>query len=228
MTGRHGHTPPDSQDGPLAATEEEADRTVASISGLRWRLQRPEIRDHQKVRSALRKFEEQMAEHTVYADENQGRHRLTADGAVSQQVSDVSGPDGKPNPLLSATSPAAFIDALWRYRAWSGDPPWRKMADRANQAVVHSTMFNAMNGDTLPKLEVVKAIIIGCGGDIDDVSAFVNAWRRIAVSRPRGLTAGAATTPLDQAGWHTASRSGHVSGRIKHSEPICELIGGQQ
>jgi hypothetical protein len=31
---------------------------------------------------------------------------------------------------------------------------------------VHSTMYNPMNGDVLvlPKLDVVKAIIIGCGG----------------------------------------------------------------
>jgi hypothetical protein len=57
------------------------------------------------------------------------------------------------------------------------------MAKRAGQAVVHSTMYAAMNGDTLPKLDVVKAIIIGCGGGEDDLSSFASAWRRIASGR---------------------------------------------
>ena len=57
------------------------------------------------------------------------------------------------------------------------------MAKRAGQAVVHSTMYAAMNGDTLPKLDVVKAIIVGCGGGEDDLSSFASAWRRIASGR---------------------------------------------
>jgi len=57
------------------------------------------------------------------------------------------------------------------------------MAKRAGQAVVHSTMYAAMNGDAMPKLEVVKAIIVGCGGGEDDLSSFASAWRRIGSGR---------------------------------------------
>jgi hypothetical protein len=56
---------------------------------------------------------------------------------------------------------------------------WRTMAKRAGQTVVALPMYNAMNGEVLPKLAVVKAIVIGCCGD-DDLSVFVTAWRRIA------------------------------------------------
>jgi len=89
--------------------------------------------------------------------------------------------DLKPDPL-TATTPAAFIETLRQYRAWSGNPSWRAMAQRTGQAVVHATMYNAMNGDALPKLPVVRAIIIGCGGGEDDLKNFTAAWRRIASS----------------------------------------------
>jgi hypothetical protein len=54
------------------------------------------------------------------------------------------------------------------------------MAKRADQAVVHSTMYQAMNAKTMPKLGVVKAIVIGCGGGEEDLSLFATAWRQIA------------------------------------------------
>lgn len=92
--------------------------------------------------------------------------------------------DLKPNPL-AATNAAEFISGLWQQRAWSGEPSWRTMATQAHQAVVHSTMYAAMNGDALPKLEVVKAIIIGCDGNEEDLDAFAAAWQRIASGRVR-------------------------------------------
>ena len=90
----------------------------------------------------------------------------------------------KPDPV-NATTPSEFLETLWQYREWSGSPSWRAMADRTGNAVVFSTMYNAMNSDALPKLHVVRAIIIGCGGSEDDLRDFVNAWRRIAVNRAR-------------------------------------------
>jgi hypothetical protein len=77
------------------------------------------------------------------------------------------------------TAPAEFIEALRRYKAWSGDPLWRRMAARAGQEIVHSTMYAAMNGEVLPKFEVVRAIIIGCGGSDEDLDSFTRAWRQI-------------------------------------------------
>src|SRR5581483_10890516 len=167
-------------------------RTATAIAGLCWRLQDQEILEHPKVRSALRRLEEQLAEHPTHPEGKTGRHR-TVGRTDSEQIGDASGDGFKPHPH-TATTPAAFVELLRQYRAWSGDPPWRKMAERAGHAVVHSTMYNAVNGDVLPKLEVVKAIIVGCGGGEDDVTAYVNAWRRLAVSRPRSLAARAAVS----------------------------------
>ncbi len=190
MSGRHGRSTPGGQDYPRAAIETEATATATIIAGLRWRLRRQETLEHPKVLSELHKLEEQVTEQLPHADRNPGRHRSAVGKAISQQISDASGFDLKPDPL-TATTPAEFIKALWQYKAWSGDPSWRTMAKRAGQAVVHSTMYAAMNGDTLPKFDVVKAIIIGCGGGEDDLRSFASAWRRIAPGRPQSPAANA-------------------------------------
>jgi hypothetical protein len=157
VSGRHVQDPDE------AAREAEATRTAVLIKGLGWRLlQSPEILEHP----------------------NPGRHRSTTITAVGQDISEVPGDDLKPDPL-TATTAEAFIEVLGQYRAWSGDPPYRLMAERAGQAVVYSTMYSAMTGNALPKLHVVRAIIIGCGGE-DDLRLFDSAWRRINMGQARG------------------------------------------
>ena len=182
MSGRHGRGAPDGQDSSQSAADVEASAAATAIAGLRWRLRRQEVLEHPKVLGELQKLEEQVADQLEHLDRTRGRHRSTSGEATSQQISDVAGFDLKPDPL-KATTPAEFIEALWQYKLWSGDPSWRTMAKRAGQAVVHSTMYTAMNGDTLPKLDVVKAIVVGCGGGEDDLSSFASAWRRIAPGR---------------------------------------------
>jgi hypothetical protein len=182
MSGRHGRGTPDGQDCSQTAADVEASATATVIAGLRWRLRRQETLKHPKVLSELMKLEEQVAEQLAPPDEAPGRHRSTVGQAIGQQIGDAAGFDLKPDPL-KATTPAEFIETLRQYKAWSGDPSWRRMAKRAGQAVVHSTMYTAMNGDALPKLDVVKAIVIGCGGGEDDLSSFASAWRRISSGR---------------------------------------------
>lgn len=182
MSGRHGRGAPDGQDSSQTAADVEASAAATAIAGLRWRLRRQEILEHPKVRGELQKLEAQLADQLAQLDRSPGRHRSAAGEATGQQISDADGIDLRPDPL-KATTPAEFIDALRQYKLWSGDPSWRTMAKRAGQAVVHSTMYAAMNGDTLPKLDVVKAIIVGCGGGEDDLSSFATAWRRIASGR---------------------------------------------
>lgn len=185
MAGPHGRRPRGGQDDPQTATEALAIYTARIIAGLRWRLQHQEILEHPKVLGELRQLDQQVTEQLAAADRNPGRHRSTPGKASSEQISDSPEFDLKPDPDTATTS-AEFIQALWQYKAWSGDPSWRKMAEQAGQAVVHSTMYAAMNGDALPKFEVLKAIIIGCGGGEDDLHAFACAWRRIASARPHG------------------------------------------
>jgi hypothetical protein len=182
MAGPHGRGTRGGHDNPQTATDAVAIATATAIAGLRWRLQHQEILEHPEVLGELRKLYQQVIDQIEAADPNPGRHRSTAGNEVSQQIGDAPGFDLKPDPLAAA-SPADFIRTLWQYKAWSGDPSWRKMAEQAGQAVVHSTMYTAMNGDSLPKLEVVKAIIIGCGGGEDDLRSFATAWRRIASPR---------------------------------------------
>lgn len=185
MSGRHGHSAPEGQDDQQDILEEEAIHTARVIAGLRLRLlQNPEALKHPKVRNELQLFDEQLAGQLAYSDGGRGRHRSIDDGAIGPHINDASENELKPNPH-SATTPAAFIEALRQYRVWSGNPPWRMMAERANQAVVFSTMYNAMKGDELPKLHVVRAIVTGCGGNEADVISFVNAWRRIEFSKVR-------------------------------------------
>jgi hypothetical protein len=182
VSGRHGRGVPDGQDSSQTAADVEASAAATAIAGLRWRLRRQEILEHPKVLGELRKLEDQVADQLAQLDRPSGRHRATAGDETSQQISDADGIDLKPDPL-KATTPTEFVEALRQYKLWSGDPSWRTMAKRAGQAVVHSTMYAAMNGDTLPKLDVVKAIIVGCGGGEDDLSSFASAWRRIASGR---------------------------------------------
>jgi hypothetical protein len=166
------------QDVTQVVTDAEATTAAEIIAGLRWRLRRPGLVRHPAVLGELRKLEEQVTTQLEQEDHNPGRHRSPAAGTPSQQVGDASGFDLKPDPL-TATTPEEYLTALRHYKAWSGDPSWRKMAAQAGQAVVHSTMYAAMHGATLPRFEVVKAIIIGCGGGQDDLKSFATAWRRI-------------------------------------------------
>jgi hypothetical protein len=178
MPGRHGRGVPDDRD-PQAAIDIEATATATVIAGLRWRLQRLETLEHPKVRSELRKLIEQIEEQSSDAGQNRGRHRSMASKAASRQVNDASGFDLKPDPL-HATTPAEFVRVLNEYKLWSGNPSWRMMARNADHMVVHSTMHNAMKGDSLPNFDVMKAIVIGCGGGEEDLKEFATAWRRIA------------------------------------------------
>jgi len=174
-----------------ADPEAEATATATAIAGLRRRLRRPGTLEHPAVKHELRMLEEQVFI-TVQATMH-GKHESSQTPAHSrhdgEQISDAFGFDLRPDPLAAAT-PEQFIRTLWQYKVWSGDPSWRKMAARAEQRVVHSTMHAAMNGNALPKLDVVKAIIIGCGGNDDDLRTFVTAWRRLEAARITGPSLG--------------------------------------
>jgi len=181
MAGPHGR----GHDDPHKGTEATAIYTARIIAGLRWRLQHQEILEHPKVLSELSQLDQQITGQLATADRNPGRHRSPTGPVVSQRSGDAPGFELKPNPA-TATTPAEFIDALRQYKAWRGSPSWRKMAEQAGQAVVHSTMYQAMKSDALPKWEVVKAIIMGCGGGEDDIRSFLSAWRRICALTQAG------------------------------------------
>lgn len=181
---------------PDLAADREADAAAAvmAIEGLCHKLGTPGVLEHPAVQQGLSKLEELITARIQAASAYTGSHRYRRPGEPSWhgggQIIDAFGFDLRPDPL-AATNPGQFIGTLWQFKVWSGDPSWRKMAARAGQRVVHSTMHAAMNGTTLPKLDVVKAIVIGCGGSEDDLRMFVTAWRRLESARITGPSLGA-------------------------------------
>lgn len=172
MTRRGTHHP---QDDPCHETEVEAAATSTAIAGLRRRLKRHGI-EHPSVRRELGKLEELLT--TLFEQAGRpGRHRRQASRSAGRQAGYAEQWDLKPDPAEANTA-AEYVAVLCQYRAWSGDPSWRQMAAASKQRATHSTIYKAMHRQELPKLEVVEAIIIGCGGQ-EDLPAFVSAWHRI-------------------------------------------------
>lgn len=171
--------------------EAEAAATTTAIAGLRRRLKRPGSLDHPSVQRELRKLADDLAE-IENGKRRPGRHRSNVtrlpvwpagsagvgSTGLADKADDSSGGGRRPDPATAGTT-AEFIASLWHFRAWAGDPSWRKIAARSHYKAVHSTIYSAMHGTALPKLIVVKAIILGCGGDDADLAAYSDAWWRI-------------------------------------------------
>lgn len=164
---------------PRGTPDFEAEVTSAAIAGLRRRLKRDGI-EHPSVRGELGKLEDLLI--GLFEQVGRpGRHRSQASRPAGRRTSPASGDteisDLKPDPAAVST-PADFLAVLWRYRAWSGDPSWRQIAARSRQRASHSAIYKAMHRQELPKLDVLEAIILGCGGK-NDLPAFAAAWHRI-------------------------------------------------
>jgi hypothetical protein len=200
--------------------EAEAVATTAVVATLRRRLKRLRTLEHPALLGELRMLEEQLAARFEDGGRRPGRHRSPSGKAFgrAEQPHQAGRASLKPDPATAATA-ADFITALWQFRAWSGDTSWRKMAAHAEQSewarqpehgprperprpaerrFVHSTIYKAMHDTTLPKLDVVKVIIAGCGGTEDDVKAFTAAWQRINSASAHGDAGGAdrLSTPI--------------------------------
>jgi len=99
-----------------------------------------------------------------------------------EAVPDTDGHDLCPDPLAAQT-PAELVDALCHYRIWAGEPSFRQMAADSRQRAAASTLCTALSGDALPTLDVVLAVVIGCGGSEEDQRRFATAWRRIRLGQ---------------------------------------------
>jgi hypothetical protein len=99
-----------------------------------------------------------------------------------QAVPDAGGHDGlRPDPLSAGTA-AELIGALRQFRTWAGNPSYRDMALRSGRRAGASTMCTLLGGDELPdRLEVIDAIVEGCGGTGEDRQRFATAWRKLAM-----------------------------------------------
>ena len=119
----------------------------------------------------------------------QKRGRRVQAGAVPAQAFFNSGPlEVRPDPLRpdprTAHSAREFLECLARFRVYAGNRSVRQISDCCGGAISSSTVGNVLRGGTLPdRLEVVDAIVFGCGGSPDDRADFKQAWRRLAMSQ---------------------------------------------
>jgi hypothetical protein len=101
----------------------------------------------------------------------------------SRPVPPDIGKDLRPDPRGARTA-AELMEALRRFRQWSGNPPFRRMWRRADQRAAVSTMCTVLRGNTLPdRLDVIDAIVEGCGGTEEDRRRFATAWRELTLAR---------------------------------------------
>jgi hypothetical protein len=110
---------------------------------------------------------------------------------------DLPGTDLCPDPCAART-PAEFMDALREFRMWAGKPSFRAMERQCARRFAASTMCTALRGSTLPSLDMVHAIVSGCGGSPRHVHAFATAWRRLAIPRQQDMTGRQAMTGHQQ------------------------------
>ncbi|NUR70393.1 MAG: XRE family transcriptional regulator [Hamadaea sp.] len=86
----------------------------------------------------------------------------------------------------SANSAAQFVDLLRRVRVAS-ELSYRQIAQRARAqgvALPISTLATALNRDTMPRQEVVTAMLLACGCSREELAVWLAARRRIVTSTP--------------------------------------------
>jgi hypothetical protein len=111
----------------------------------------------------------------------QARHRRRSpDPAARPVIPDLPGLSLCPDPR-SIQTPAELMDALRTYRIWAGKPSFRVMERQCGRSFAASTLCTALQGNDLPSMSMVQAIIAACGGPEKDQVAFTSAWRRITL-----------------------------------------------
>jgi hypothetical protein len=84
----------------------------------------------------------------------------------------------RPNPGAVRTADD-FLQCLLAFRMWTGNRSLRQISELSGDRISASGARNILNGGDVPsRLEVVDAIIQGCGGSDEDRAAFAAAWRR--------------------------------------------------
>jgi hypothetical protein len=111
--------------------------------------------------------------------------RRQADGIPAPSFPDSGPLDLRPNPG-AVRSADAFLQCLLAFRMWTGNRSLRQISELSGGRISASGARNVLNGNDVPsRLEVVDAIIQGCGGSDEDRAAFAAAWRRLYVRPPR-------------------------------------------
>ncbi|MEV0330882.1 hypothetical protein AB0H63_31165 [Micromonospora echinospora] len=123
------------------------------------------------------------------------------------KVAEPTDSDGRPDPSAAGTA-AEFVDALRRLKNWSG-MGFRRLEQRAaatGQVLPRSTITSALHRNTLPREDLIVALVRACGEDQDKVDRWVSARRRIAAAQtaPSGPAPVPPATPEDHRATVTA------------------------
>jgi hypothetical protein len=112
--------------------------------------------------------------------ENEQKKRRRAIEAPPPPMFPDSGPlHLRPNPRAALTI-RDFMHCLVTFRVWSGNRSLRQISEQSGHRISPSSVRNVLNASALPdRLEVVDAIVLGCGGTDEDRAAFTSAWRRL-------------------------------------------------
>jgi hypothetical protein len=174
-------SPPDASAATLAARALDRAREAQARAEGESRSASPDLAPYWHARVAAARREAKILQEAVAALASQAEVPGTRP-RVRPPLPDADGCDLRPDPL-SARTLADLVDRLRAYRAWSGQPSLRQIADRVGRAVSHTTVHAVLNGGAVPGLSVVVAIIAGCGGSRKDQQDFATAWRRITMSQ---------------------------------------------
>src|SRR3954463_2966188 len=83
-------------------------------------------------------------------------------------------------PLESEDSPLlSFAGDLRRLRMRAGRPAYRELGKRTNYSA--AALSEALSGRRLPSLAITRAIVLACGGDVDE---WTGRWRHLAAAQP--------------------------------------------
>lgn len=176
MNRRAGPTPAGE---PGSDLQDEVAVTKSAVAGLLRLLRRPGVLEQPSVLGDICKLESFLWSAFEQKGSPPGRHRAPSASHRRTGAADHES-ELKPDPSAAQT-PAEFVLALRRLKAWSG-LSLRAIAAGAKQKRVHTTIQNAMKHETLPTLEVVHAIVTGCGGSEEDLRAFTATWHRLNAS----------------------------------------------
>jgi hypothetical protein len=128
--------------------------------------------------ASLRAREAALAAHQEALESEKKARRRTETSPVP--VFPDSGPlHLRPNPRAARTPPE-LMQCLAAFRVWSGNRSLRQISDLSGNRISASGVRNILSGGALPdRLDVIDAIVQGCGGGDDDRAAFASAWRRL-------------------------------------------------
>lgn len=108
---------------------------------------------------------------------------LVAEAYARIKAELASAENSGPDPT-AATTVREFVDAMRRLVVWAGDPPLRDLSKRAGVGrLPKSTLHDALNRDTLPKLGLVMELVRVCGA-ADARPAWIKSWKRLRASLP--------------------------------------------